>query len=174
MGDPGSDAYSFGPVISWAALDLGRVETAVRQADSRAQAQLSLYKRTVLEALEETENALVDHSNERIRTFELSEARVSSDKAAEIARQQFNEGLTDFLSVLQAEATALDTEEDLAVSRTRSATTLVEIYKTLGGGWEVFPIIQPGEEDGAVEAAIDDEKPKPRIGPSPQEMESSK
>ena len=48
-------------------------------------------------------------------------------------------GLSDFLTALDAYRTSLDAEDQLAISRTRAATALVAIYKALGGGWEVAP-----------------------------------
>jgi hypothetical protein len=60
LGSSGSDGYSFGPSIRWTALDLGRVRARIRQADARAEASVAQYELTVLRALEETENALVE------------------------------------------------------------------------------------------------------------------
>ncbi|MEM1059316.1 MAG: efflux transporter outer membrane subunit [Verrucomicrobiota bacterium] len=172
IGSTGSDAFSFGPVISWAAFDLGRVEARVRQADSRAAGQLARYKLTVISALEETENALVDFTNEKVRLSRLREAATSSQKAASLASTQFDAGLTDFLNVLDAEFTALNTELSLAESRTLAATDLVEIYKVLGGGWEVFPIADPGNVDAA---ALGDDSEKPVTGPQPPaDLDTSK
>ena len=56
---PGADAYSFGPRISWAAFDLGRVRQRIKAADARTESSLATYEQTVLLALEETENSLV-------------------------------------------------------------------------------------------------------------------
>jgi multidrug efflux system outer membrane protein len=52
-----------------------------------------------------------------------------------LARKRFEAGLIDFLEVLDAERTALSAELFLAQSRTDSATSLVAVYKALGGGW---------------------------------------
>lgn len=164
LGSMGSDAFSFGPVISWAAFDLGRVEARVRQADARAAGQLARYKQTVLRALEETENALVDFSNEKVRLARLQQAATASQKAASLASTQFDAGLTDFLNVLDAEFTALSNELSYSESRTRAATNLVEIYKVLGGGWEVFPISDPSDVDAA---AMGKDSKKHVTGPQP-------
>ena len=47
--------------------------------------------------------------------------------------------MTDFLTVLDAQRTLLSIQEQLAQSETRTATTLVAVYKALGGGWEIEP-----------------------------------
>jgi outer membrane protein TolC len=52
-----------------------------------------------------------------------------------LARQRFEGGLSDFLTVLQAERDALSAEDSLAQGRTQTVTSLVAVYKALGGGW---------------------------------------
>ena len=48
-------------------------------------------------------------------------------------------GVADFLTVLDAERTLLSAQDQLADSDSRTATALVAVYKTLGGGWELAP-----------------------------------
>ncbi len=137
LGDSGSDAYSFGPSIRWAAFDLGRVRARIRQADARAEASLAEYELTVLRALEETENALVELGRQQARRGYLKTASDASEEAAGLARQRYEEGAADFLTVLDAERTLLEAQDRLAASETATATSLVALYKALGGGWEM-------------------------------------
>lgn len=132
----GSDSYSAGPRISWAALDLGHVYARIKAADARADASLAQYQQTVLNALEETENALVNYNRERARRALLVTAARSSEKAQELARQRFERGAGDFLTVLDAELRLLQDQERLAQSEIATATALTALYKALGGGWE--------------------------------------
>jgi NodT family efflux transporter outer membrane factor (OMF) lipoprotein len=136
IGEPGTDAYSFGPQITWAALDLGHVLARIHAARANADAQLAAYEKTVLTALEETENALVDFGREQIRRDYLRESAHSAVMATTLARQRYTGGVSDFLPVLDAERSQLEIEAQLAQSETRTATSLVAIYKALGGGWE--------------------------------------
>ncbi len=137
LGNPATDTYAFGPQITWAALDLGHVRARIHAAHARADAQLAAYERTVLLALEETENALVDFGREQARRDLLRESVRAAAEATALARQRYEGGVADFLPVLDAERTQLDVEAQLALSETRTATTLVAIYKALGGGWEL-------------------------------------
>jgi len=136
LGEPGADSWSFGPHITWAALDLGHVRARIQVADARAQAALAFYERTVLTTLEETENALVDFGREQKRRDFLRESVAASESAANLARQRFENGATDFLTVLDAERVLLEAQDQLARSQTRAATALVAVHKALGGGWE--------------------------------------
>jgi len=138
LGAAGADAYSAGPRISWAALDLGRVYARIKAADAQAEANLAEYEQTVLNALEETENALVAYDQERSRRMLLASAAEASEKAHHLAHLRFTEGITDFLTVLDTELRLLQDQRQLAQSETAVATSLIAVYKALGGGWETL------------------------------------
>jgi NodT family efflux transporter outer membrane factor (OMF) lipoprotein len=133
----GSDTYSFGPSITWAALDLGHVLARIKAANARADAQLAGYEKAVLNALEETEDALVDFGREQVRRDYLRTSDRSATQAMTLARQRYEGGIDDFLPVLDAQRAQLAIQAQLAQSETRTATSLVAIYKALGGGWEI-------------------------------------
>ena len=134
LGKNGADTWNFGPRITWAALDLGRVQARIKAADARTEASLAFYERTVLTALEETEGALVDFGEEQSRQQFLETSAQASQKAADLAHQRYEGGVADFLSVLDAERTLLEAQDRLAASQTRTVTALVAVYKALGGG----------------------------------------
>jgi outer membrane protein TolC len=131
-GDSGSSTHTFGPSISWAAFDIGRVQARIRAARANADAELAAYQRAVLAALQETEGALVSYGRSAERTHTLELATSASDKAARLARQRYEAGLSDFLNVLDAEREALSAETSLAQSRTETAT---DSGRTLQGPW---------------------------------------
>ena len=112
-----------------------------RIAVSRARSDVALaaYQQTVLRALEETENALVTHARTRDSLTDATAAADSSRDAANIARLRYEGGMVDFLDVLDAERTQLAAEDRLAQSRTDAATSLIALYKALGGAWELAP-----------------------------------
>jgi multidrug efflux system outer membrane protein len=140
IGKAGSDTYSVGPGISWAAFDLGRVSARIKIAHAQADADLAAYEASVLGALEETEGALVTYGRAQSRRDLLAQAAVASERASDLARQRFRGGLTDFVNVLEAERDALSVQDSLAQSRTQTATSLVAVYKALGGGWVDEPL----------------------------------
>ncbi|MDX2119423.1 MAG: TolC family protein [Gemmatimonadota bacterium] len=133
LGDDGSFRYSVGPVLSWPALNLGRVRTGVEAARAREDAARAAYGQVVLAALEEVETALARYRAARSRVELLAAASAASERAAELARMRFAEGLTDFLQVLDAERTQLESQDLLALGRTEAATAYAALYKALGG-----------------------------------------
>jgi len=136
FGKGGIDTFMLGPSVFWAAFDLGRVRARIRAADARTEAALAQYEQRVLLALEETENALVDFQRQQARRDLLRASAQASEKAVALARLRYQFGVADFLTVLDAERTLLTAQDLLAASETRTATTLIAVYKALGGGWE--------------------------------------
>lgn len=137
LGESASRAWRAAPTLSWAAFDLGAVRARLGAAEARAAAALAVYERTVLEALEETENAFVTYANNRRRLVAAVDQADASRRAAEIARIQYREGALDFLRLLDAERTVLQAEDDVATAETELNTSVVQIYRALGGGWEI-------------------------------------
>jgi outer membrane protein TolC len=111
----------------------GFQDTILQQLVDQALAQAQ-YEQRVLIALEEMENALVGFTRQQARPDWLQASAQASEKAQNLARQRYQFGMADFLTVLDAERTLLDAQDRLAPSATLTATTLVAIYKALGGG----------------------------------------
>src|SRR5262245_36407602 len=136
LGDSGTDAYVIAPGISWGIFDLGHVQARIAASKAHKETALLNYERTVLNALEETENSLVTHARARDRLVHDEAAVKASSTAADLARVRYENGASDFLQVLDAERTLLESEDRLARSRTEAATSLIAVYKALGGGWQ--------------------------------------
>ena len=128
---------SFG--IDWSFLDVGRVRARIAAADADASGALAGYERTVLLALEDTENALVRHARAREEDALLAQAAQDSTAAAALARIRYRAGATGLLELLDAERTRLQAEDAFADARTRTTTTAVALYKALAGGWPEAP-----------------------------------
>tara|TARA_R110002072_G_scaffold77125_1_gene180215 strand:+ start:12326 stop:13774 length:1449 start_codon:yes stop_codon:yes gene_type:complete len=138
LSDLGEDQYraaSFGPSLFWPAFDLGRVRARIRAADATAEGALVFYEKTVLAALEETENVLVRFTKARQRQSHLQIAAESTAEAIELARVRYSNGIDSFLNVLDAERQLLELQDQLAQSETETGLALVALYKALGGSW---------------------------------------
>ncbi|NNG22528.1 efflux transporter outer membrane subunit [Telluria aromaticivorans] len=136
LGDGASYVYNLGAQLTWNLLDFGRIRARIAAADARNELAIVAYERTVLAALEETEGALAAYTRSQRQAELLFDAARASEQAALIARERFSAGSTDFLTVLDAERELLAARDRLAQSQTGAATTLVAVYKALGGDWE--------------------------------------
>jgi outer membrane protein, multidrug efflux system len=135
LGAAGGNTYSFGPTIQWAAFNLGRVQAQIKAVEAERLADLAAYERSVLLALEETENSLVNYGQLLQRLQYFREAVKAAEKATHLARLRYQDGVSDFLAVLDAERRLLESQDQLAQTETRTATSVVAVYKALGGGW---------------------------------------
>ncbi|MDH3461065.1 MAG: TolC family protein, partial [Burkholderiaceae bacterium] len=104
-------------------------------SEARAQQALLVYEQTVQLALEETEGALAQYTRNGEQTEKLEGAASNSEEAARLARIRFEAGATDFLTVLDAERSVLQARDALVQAQVGSLTSLVDVYRALGGGW---------------------------------------
>jgi NodT family efflux transporter outer membrane factor (OMF) lipoprotein len=94
------------------------------------------YESTILNAIQEVENALKAYSTEQERRKSLAEAAVIARNQAEMSRTLYAAGQKDFLTVLDAERTVLNAESSLVQSDANIAQDLIRLYKAMGGGWK--------------------------------------
>lgn len=133
IGDLSSFGFGIGPSLQWAGPDLRRVRANIDISDTRAEVALAQYEATVVGALSEVEIALTNYSKELERRSDLEQAVSSARRALELASLRFEEGLDDYLDVLEAQRTVLDAEDRLAESRLQSSSQAIAAYRALGG-----------------------------------------
>jgi outer membrane protein, multidrug efflux system len=133
--------YNLGASMAWTVLDFGRIRSRIRQNEARADGALAQYQKTVLTALEETEGALITFNRNQRRADSLFKAASASEQAAKLARARFEAGVTDFLTVLDAERQLLADRDGLAQAQTDAGTSLIAVYKALGGSWYETPAV---------------------------------
>ncbi len=131
--------FGAGPVVSLPIFTGGRLRSRLAAQDARLRAAVIAYRAAVLSALEETENALVAYAREQTRRERLESAVTSSKESVRLSSELYKAGLTDFLSVLDAQRELYANEDMLAQSRTAQTVNLIALYKALGGGWQSFP-----------------------------------
>lgn len=139
-------AWSVAPTLSWPAFDLGSVRARLRESEAQSDATAANYEKTVLTALEDTENSFVAYSTHQAQLKSLVEQATASRRAAELADTQYRDGVADFLVLLDAERTQLDAEDAVAQAETEVNVSVVAIYKALGG---VGQRLDDGSDDSA-------------------------
>ena len=131
-----SHYYEAVPGVTWPIFDAGRIWANVHVQTEMQRQSLLNYEETVLTALGEVENSLVAYQTEQIRRSSLVDAVTASRQALELAREQYQQGVIDFLTVLDTQRSLLSAENDLALSDQAVSDDLVQLFKALGGGWE--------------------------------------
>lgn len=115
--------------------EVSTITSSIDQADARQKQAFLAYQQTILEALENMENALSSYLHETARNASLVDGVRQNRKAVDLAVQQYTNGYTGLLDVLVAVRNALDAEASLASSDAGLRNDLVNIYTAAGGGW---------------------------------------
>ncbi|MGI9341607.1 MAG: efflux transporter outer membrane subunit [Gammaproteobacteria bacterium] len=134
-----SDSIEFvgGPVFSWPILNYGRIKNSVRVQDARLQQSLISYQNSVLSAAREVEDAIVSHVRQREALEFLGRSAAAARRSVDLALLQYRESIVDYQRVLDTQR-ELNAQQQLFVqTKGEVATSLVLLYKALGGGWEI-------------------------------------
>ena len=132
----GSHFWSIGPSVSWPIFDAGRIRANIRVQDALQEQAVIAYEATVLNSLADVEDSLIAYGREQVRRRSLTDAVEANRRAVTLATQRYTAGLTDFLSVLDAERSLYAAQDQLVQSDRFVSEDLVAVYKALGGGWE--------------------------------------
>jgi outer membrane protein, multidrug efflux system len=145
-------AWQFGPRVTVPLFSGGRNLANLEIAEAEQQEALARYEQAVQQAFREVEDALVALTKSREALAAQREALRSSRETLNVAESRYASGLTTYLNVLDTQRTLLSTE--IAESRTLFArlVAVVQLYRTLGGGWETTAgtADRPGGGSGAM------------------------
>ncbi|ACB95646.1 efflux transporter outer membrane subunit [Beijerinckia indica] len=137
---PSALQYNFGPSFAVPLFDGGRLKATLHLREAQQQEAAIAYHKTVLGAWHEVVNTLTAYQKEQQRRARLNAQVDHARQVLSLSRTRYNTGVTDFITVLDAERTLLGAQQQYAQSTTNVSTDLVALYKALGGGWEmVFP-----------------------------------
>jgi NodT family efflux transporter outer membrane factor (OMF) lipoprotein len=128
---------TLGPSISWNIFNYGRIKNNVRVQDARLQQLITNYENTVLEALREVEDALVGFLRAKEQVVFLEESVEAAQRSVDLALLQYRDGVADFQRVLDTQQSLVSQQDLLTSSRGEISTSLIDMYRALGGGWEI-------------------------------------
>jgi len=148
---PSSLQYQIGPTVSLPIFQGGRLTSTLELREAQQQEAAIAFHKTVLQAWHEVVNALVAYRSEQQRRVRLKAQVNHSRQALALARDRYAVGVEQFITTLDAERTLLQAELQYVQSTTSVATDLVQLYKALGGGWQ---IAFPDEPPKAVAAVL--------------------
>ena len=135
-----SRVWMFGPTLTVPLFDTGRnlANLEVTRAQQE-QARLS-YEKTIQQAFREVEDALLAHQKIREVRTELERVVDLSREALELAQLEYLNGQASYLEVLAAQRDVMNTETALVQTQRNHLLTVVQLYKSLGGGWPPEPV----------------------------------
>ena len=128
--------YAASPGLTIPLFEAGQLRATLHLTETRQKEAALAYQQVVLRALHEVDNALTAYRSEQTRRQWLMDAVAENRRALELSRARYQQGVADFLTVLDAQRNLLANELLLSDSTTAVSGNLVVLYKALGGGWE--------------------------------------
>jgi NodT family efflux transporter outer membrane factor (OMF) lipoprotein len=132
-----SHTYQTEPSFQWNIFNYGRITNNVRVQDARFQELLIAYQDAVLTAQQEVEDNLAAFLNAQDQAGFLAQGVSFAKTALDLAVVQYRQGAVDFTTVLVAQQALLNSQDSLAIALGSISSSLVGIYRALGGGWEI-------------------------------------
>jgi NodT family efflux transporter outer membrane factor (OMF) lipoprotein len=134
----GEHIWSVGPAAVWPLLDFGALDAQVEIADLQTRALLVRYRQTIQEAVREVDTSYALYGAEQVSLSRLGTALVAGQRSVTLANERYVRGVTDFLNVVDAQRQEYDLEEQYAATQVATAEQYIELYRSLGGGWENY------------------------------------
>jgi NodT family efflux transporter outer membrane factor (OMF) lipoprotein len=128
--------YSFGPSITLPIFQGGKLTASLRTARAQQTEAALKYRGTVLNALREVENALVAYRTDRAARDKLAGTIKAGGDALFLARDAYKNGLSNFLQVLDAQRTLVQSRQQLIQADVTLTNDVIALYNALGGGWQ--------------------------------------
>ena len=152
-----SHFYAAGPSISLPIFQGGKLTANLRLARAEAEASALNYRQTVLNALSEVENDLIAYRRDREQHDKLAATLRSAKDTLKLATDQYSNGLTTFIQVLDDERTLVSSQQQLVQTDMTLVDDVVNLYVALGGRRLVKALTTPGVSPNLpiVPAALD-------------------
>ncbi len=125
------------PSFNWNILNYGRIKNNVRLQEAKTQELIATYQNTVLTAGREVQTPLRGFLRSREQADDLDRSVKAATAATQLGVQQYRTGVIDFNRVFNLETTQVQQQDQLAIAAGNIALNLVNVYRALGGGWEL-------------------------------------
>jgi NodT family efflux transporter outer membrane factor (OMF) lipoprotein len=125
------------PQFRWNILNYGRIANNVRLEDIRTQELIATYQNRVLTAAQETQTALRGFLRSQEQAANLARASRAAKTATDVEEKLFSDIKADINRLFTLENTLVQQQDNLAVAQGNVALNLINVYRALGGGWEI-------------------------------------
>jgi outer membrane protein TolC len=128
--------YNLAGGFRWNVFNYGRLRSNVRLQDATFQQLLEDYRQTVLSVQAEVENSIVAFLQSYEQLADIRAAAEAAQRSVDISTIQYEDGLVDFNTVLSTLEALRSQQDQLATAEGSVAANLVDVYRSLGGGWQ--------------------------------------
>ena len=145
-GKSASELFSLNPATQtsgWALslaqslFDGGRLVNQKRLSEARRSELLLQYHKGILTALQEVDNALVGADVSQRQELSQQEIVANAERSLRLVESRYRAGTDDLLSLLDAQRSLFQAQDALVQQRLARLNAAVDLYKALGGGWQL-------------------------------------
>ena len=114
----------------------GRIRNRVRFAEAQTQEATLFYERTIQQAFRDVSDALIAYRKSQEFRIQQEQLTHAADDAKNLSNMRYKGGATSYLEVLDSDTRYFSAQLALAQAQLRELQSLVQIYRSLGGGWQ--------------------------------------
>jgi multidrug efflux system outer membrane protein len=145
---PGANFWSVGTAVLGPIFTAGKIAGQVQAAEAAQRAALANYQQSIISAFREFEDALIATQKTQEQRDQQGARVVAVDDYYRLSRLRYDEGLVDYITVLDALRQLYDAQIDLLSAQSSTFTASIQLYRAMGGGWivaEAGKLAKPGE-----------------------------
>ena len=127
--------WEIAPSLQWSIFSGMERVNATREARATLDQSIASFNSTMLNAMQEVENAMSQYRNSIAQIVTLREAMNQDEQTLVLSLELYKQGLTEYQNVLDAQRSLFTCQDYLVQARGASLIYLVQLYEALGGGW---------------------------------------
>ena len=127
--------WEIAPTIQWSIFGGMERVNAEKEACAALDQSIASFNSTMLNAMQEVENAMSQYRNSIAQIVTLREAMNQDEQTLSLSLELYKQGLTEYQNVLDAQRSLFTCQDYLVQARGVSLIYLVQLYEALGGGW---------------------------------------
>lgn len=133
--DAGGRYWTFAPQITMPIFSAGRLQAALDVSKVNRDIYVAQYEQTIQTAFREVADALAQRSVVDDQVEALRKRTLASQESYDLVQARYKEGIADYLDILDAQRTLYAAQQARIQAELAQQTSVVTLYKTLGGGW---------------------------------------
>jgi multidrug efflux system outer membrane protein len=134
---PGANFWTIGSAMVTPIFTAGKIAGQVQAAEATQKAALANYQRAIIASFREFEDALVGNTKTKEQRDKEALRVAAVEKYFALSRIRYDEGYTDYITVLDAVRQLFDAQIDLIQSQNANLVATIGLYRAMGGGWIV-------------------------------------
>jgi outer membrane protein, multidrug efflux system len=133
----GANAWSLAMATAGPLFQGGRLKARYRQSQAAYQQATLYYQQTALQAFREVADALISRQQFQAARADQAEAVAAYREAVRVATDRYDAGKASYYEVLEAQQQLFPAENVLSQIEAAQRLVIVQLYKALGGGWNL-------------------------------------